>query len=179
MRSVTDNGSSLNSSHHVLGWCSEYLRVKKCENLSICIFISAFLSLLSYSSGCSLCPEHLKTAWKPSASCRKKTPSYHTVTPTISKECDGLRPKGEDKQSLPVKVQTNCPLWGISQNSHVKLDVWEGRVWKECGKRLCVINLERKKWTRWAKRFPINVNEGLSQKDFLSLLSSKKQEVRY
>lgn len=29
-------------------------------------------------------------------------------------------------------------------------------------------NLEREKKTRWAKRFPINVNEGLSQKDFFS-----------
>lgn len=51
----------------------------------------------------------LKTAWKHSTFCSKKTPSYHTVTPTISKECNGCVPKGE-KSSLPGKVQTNCPL---------------------------------------------------------------------
>jgi len=70
----------------------------------------------------------LKTAWK---YCRKKTPSYHTLTPTISKECNGRVPKKEKKESLPGKVQTYCPLRGISQNSHVKLDVWEGLVWKK------------------------------------------------
>lgn len=42
--------------------------------------------------------------------CSKKTPPYLTVTPTISKECSGCDPKGGKKQSVPSKVQTNCPL---------------------------------------------------------------------
>lgn len=39
---------------------------------------------------------------------------------------------------------------------------WYGKMRK---RRMC-FNLVKEKKTKWAKRFPINVNEGLSQKDF-------------
>lgn len=44
-------------------------------------------------------------------------------------------------------------------------------------KREYVLILKGKK-VEWAKRFPINVNEGLSQKVFFSFFSIK-QEVRH
>lgn len=46
-------------------------------------------------------------------------------------------------------------------------DVWEGLVWKTRKRSMC-FNLKKEKKTIWAKRFPINVNEGLSQKFFFS-----------
>lgn len=42
----------------------------------------------------------LKRSWKQSAFRSKKTPSYHTVTPTLSKECNGCVPKGDKSREF-------------------------------------------------------------------------------
>lgn len=52
---------------------------------------------------------------------------HHTtqLRPCFPKNAMDVFPKGK-KYFLPGKVQTNCSLGGISQNSHLKLGVWEG-----------------------------------------------------
>lgn len=95
----------------------------------------------------------LKTAWKHSAFCREKTPSYHTVTPTISKECNGCVPKGEKSRVCQAKYRLTAHYEGFPKTA-----MWSwmyGRGWYgKMRKRNMCFNLERGKKQDGPKGFP-------------------------
>lgn len=72
----------------------------------------------------------LKTAWKHSTFCRKKTSSYHTVTPTISKECNGCVPKGEKSRVCPAKYRLTAHYEGFPKTAMWSEMHGKGVVWK-------------------------------------------------
>lgn len=147
-----------------------------------CLFISALFSLLTCSSSYSFLLSSKYRAWKQFVLPKENTIVPHSYTHDFQRMPWMCSQRGK-KNSVPSKVQTNCPLWGISQSSHVKWDAWEGLVWKNKEKDFNLEGEKKKPWTkqnktRWAKRLPINVNEGLFQTFFFPPFSMK-QEVRW
>lgn len=138
-----------NSSHHVLQYCfcsCFWFSVYPCilvetlyncsiwppfdathtyEKICLCFFKSALFSLLRCSSRYSsfLCPYYTHDFQRMQWMCSQRG----------------------KKQSVPSKIQTNCPLWGISQNSHVKWDAWEGGGMEKWGTGLLILKGKKTK----------------------------------
>ena len=119
----------------------------------------------------------LKTAWKHRAVLQKE----NTIIPHgYTHDFQRMRWMGSQrgKRVCQAKYRLTAHYEGFPKTA-----MWSwmygggGAGMEKWGKWLCVLILRGKR-TRWAKRFPINVNEGLSQKDFFFPPFSLKQEVR-
>lgn len=131
-----------------------HLDYKK-NKICLCIFISALFSVEVFQLLILLAlSKILKTAWKHSSFCRRKTPSYHTVTPTISKECNGCVPKGERSIVCPARNRLTAHYEGFPKAAmwsemHVK-----GGGMEKSGTGLLILKGKKKKKLDGPKGFP-------------------------